>query len=216
MTLIVTLDGPSGTGKSSVSREVAERAGLPHLDTGAFYRAATLAVLGAEVDPEDQEGVLEVARGISIDQGDGHTWLDGSDVSDAIRTDRVTSNVSAVSAHPEVRKLLVEHQRRWVIDRGGRAVVEGRDTGSVVFPDADLKVYLDARPEVRARRRALQTGADARRVAEMMARRDHKDSTRQASPLSVPPGARVVDTSDMTFEQVVEHLMDLISATASS
>ncbi len=212
MSLIVTLDGPSGTGKSTVSRAVAEATSLPHLDTGAFYRAATLAVLEAGIDPEDGAGVLELVRALDLDQEDGVTSLGGRDVSAEIRGESVTRNVSAVSAHPEVRRVLVEHQRAWVARHGGRAVVEGRDIGSVVFPDADLKIYLDARPEVRSRRRSLQTGEDPSRVADELARRDHRDSTREASPLSVPDGAIVVDTSDMTFEEVVEHISGLVSA----
>lgn len=213
MSLIVTLDGPSGTGKSTVSRTVADTARLPHLDTGAFYRAATLAVLEAGTDPEDGASVVAIVAGLVLDQSNGTTWLNGRDVSTEIREEEVTSNVSAVSAHPEVRTRLVSLQRDWVVDRDGRAVVEGRDIGTVVFPDADLKIYLDARPEVRAMRRSLQSGEDPAQVARQMARRDHRDSTREASPLSVPEGAVVVDTSDMTFQEVVDHILELITAT---
>ncbi len=215
MSLIITVDGPSGTGKSSVSRAVAEAIDLPHLDTGAFYRAATLAVLEEGVDPEDPAAVLAVAKRIDLDQSNGATLIGGRDVSTEIRSEAVTANVSAVSAHPAVRSLLVQHQRQWVERHGGKAVAEGRDIGSVVFPDATLKIYLDARPEVRARRRALQTGDDAEAVAERMAIRDLKDSTREASPLSVPADAVVVDTSDMTFEQVVRTVLELIDKSST-
>lgn len=212
MSLIVTIDGPSGTGKSTVSRAVARAVGLPHLDTGAFYRAATVAVLAAGVDPEDRERAEDLVADIDLDQTDGVTLLDGRDVSAEIRDDHVNQSVSAVSAHPGVRSQLVGLQREWVDDQGGRAVVEGRDIGSVVFPDADLKVYLDARPEIRAMRRAMERGGDPADVAQTMARRDRLDSTRETSPLTIPDGAVVVDTSEMTFDQVVEHVIGLIQA----
>lgn len=212
MSLIVTIDGPSGTGKSTVSRAVARAVGLPHLDTGAFYRAATVAVLAAGVDPEDRERAEDLVADIDLDQTDGVTLLDGRDVSAEIRDDPVNQSVSAVSAHPGVRSQLVGLQREWVDDQGGRAVVEGRDIGSVVFPDADLKVYLDARPEIRAMRRARERGGDPADVAQTMARRDRLDSTRETSPLTIPDGAVVVDTSEMTFDQVVEHVIGLIQA----
>ncbi len=208
--MIVTMDGPGGTGKSTVSRAVAEIAGLPHLDTGAFYRAATLAVIKAEVDLDHGEAVAEVVSNAGFDQSDGRMMLDGEDVSVDIRSDQVTSAVSQVSSHPEVRELLVQHQRKWIADHGGRGVVEGRDIGTVVFPEAEVKVYLDASPEVRARRRALQSGADTDQVLDDLARRDQIDSSRDASPLTVPEGATVVETSDMTFNEVVDLILGLI------
>lgn len=209
--MIVTLDGPGGTGKSTVSRAVAARAGMPHLDTGAYYRAATLAVLRAGVDPGDPEAVYRVVSRTSMDQEGDRMYLDGEDVSIEVRGVAVTSAVSAVSAHPEVRKLLVEEQRAWAEEHGG-GVVEGRDIGSVVFPDADVKVFLDASPEVRARRRALETGEHFADVLKDLKRRDGLDSTRPTSPLKVPEGAVVLDTSDLSLDQVVEQLLDLIEA----
>lgn len=209
-TRVITVDGPSGTGKSTVSRAVAERASVPHLDTGAFYRAATLAVIEAGVDPGHVDDVAEVVSRLRLDQIDGRMYLDGRDISREIREDLVTAAVSQVSAHPEVRSILVDHQREWVDQHGSKAVVEGRDVGSVVFPNATLKIYLDATPEVRALRRALQAGDDPERVIEDQARRDRIDSTRKASPLTIPQGAIVVDTSDLTFEEVVDHIMELI------
>jgi cytidylate kinase len=209
---IVTIDGPSGTGKSTVTRSIADRFGLPFLDTGAFYRTATLAVLEAGVDPHDADAVVEVVRGVEIDQKAGMTFLDGRDVSERIREADVTGAVSAVSAHPEVRRMMVERQRAWVEEEGGSAVVEGRDIGSVVFPDAEVKVYLDARPEVRARRRAMERGEDPEAVANDLERRDRYDSTRAVSPLTVPDGAVVVDTSDLAFEEVVEAVSALVAA----
>jgi CMP/dCMP kinase len=210
MSLIVTVDGPSGTGKSSVSRAVASRFGLPHLDTGAYYRAATVAVIEAGIDPDDPEAVLAVVQDLDLHQDDGVTCLGDRDVSKRIRDRDVSANVSAVSRHPDVRAHLVGLQREWVAERGNTAVVEGRDIGSVVFPDAEVKIYLDARPDVRAMRRSLQQGEEPEQVARSLARRDHIDSTRTASPLTVPEGAIVVDTSDMTFEEVVEVVAGLV------
>lgn len=212
MGTIVALDGPSGTGKSTVSRVVAHRLALPHLDTGAFYRAATVAVVEGGVDPYNADAVLAVVRDLELDQVDGVTLIGDRDVSRRIRDDDVSGNVSAVSAHPEVRRILVAKQREWVERHGGSAVVEGRDIGSVVFPDAEVKVYLDARPDVRAMRRALERGDDPAEVAQNMARRDHLDSTRATSPLTIPDGAVVIDTSDMTFEQVVEAVSAQVAA----
>lgn len=209
--MIVTLDGPGGTGKSTVSRAVAARAGMPHLDTGAYYRAATLAVIRAGVDPGDADAVYRIVSRTSMDQEGDRMYLDGEDVSTEIRGEAVTSAVSAVSAHPDVRKLLVEKQRAWAEDHGG-GVVEGRDIGSVVFPDAEVKVFLDASPEVRARRRALETGERFEDVLEDLKRRDRLDSTRPTSPLMVPEGGVVLDTSNLSLEQVVEQLLEMIEA----
>jgi cytidylate kinase len=207
--MIVTVDGPSGTGKSTVSRAVAQQLGLPHLDTGAFYRAATLAVLEAGESPEDANTVTSIVEEADIDQVDGTIRLNGRDVTDAIRQDPVNRHVSAVSSHPEVRRLLVERQRRWVATHGGSAVVEGRDIGSVVFPTAPIKIYLDARPEIRASRRAAERDMHLDDVAEALRRRDHLDTSRAASPLLVPKDAVVVDTSEMKFRDVVDLVISL-------
>jgi CMP/dCMP kinase len=209
--MIVTLDGPGGTGKSTVSRVVAHKAGLPHLDTGAFYRAATLAVLEAGVTPSDADGVIGVVSGLRLDQERGRMFLDGRDVSTEIRGEVVTKAVSAVSAHQAVRKLLVDMQRTWM-ESHGEGVVEGRDIGSVVFPDATVKVFLDASPEVRARRRAIETGEPVEEVLEDLNRRDRLDSTRQASPLTIPDGAVVLDTSHLSIKEVVDEVLGLIHA----
>lgn len=208
--MIVTIDGPGGTGKSTVSRVVAHRAGLPHLDTGAFYRAATLAVLEAGVDPANAERVNGIVEDLVMGQEEGHMFLGGRDVSSEIRSDEVTSAVSAVSAHPAVRQKLVDMQRSWAERHENRGVVEGRDIGSVVFPDAELKVYLDASAQVRAQRRARETGEDIDEVLADLNRRDRLDSTRLASPLTVPDDAVVVDTSELGFDEVVHRLLGLI------
>jgi cytidylate kinase len=210
--LIVTLDGPAGTGKSTVSKEVADRLGVPRLDTGAFYRAAGLAALRAGVDLDDHQSVADVVAAISLDQDGGRMYLDGEDVSDEIRGEQATDASSRVSTHPEVRGLLVVCQREWVARHDNRAVVEGRDIGSVVFPEATLKIYLDASPEVRAQRRAAQSGSDRADVLEELIDRDHRDSTRHASPLIVPEGAVVINTSELTIDQVVGRIVDLARA----
>jgi cytidylate kinase len=210
--LILTMDGPAGTGKSTVSRSVARALALPHLDTGAFYRTAALVAIRAGVDLSDETEVVATLSGVELDQTDGQMLLDGEDVSETIRTPETTAASSVVSTHPGVRTLMVQEQRAWVARHDNRAVVEGRDIGSVVFPDATLKVYLDARPEVRARRRALQTGVGYRSILAEIVERDHRDSTREASPLTVPDGAVVVDTSDMSFEQVVDRVVGLARA----
>jgi cytidylate kinase len=203
------MDGPAGTGKSTVSRLVADRLGIPRLDTGAFYRAAGLAALRAGIDLDDHSAVADLVAGLQLDQSEGRMLMDGVDVSEEIRTQIVTEASSRVSVHPDVRGLLVVYQRDWVARNENRAVVEGRDIGSVVFPGATVKIYLDARPEVRAQRRAAQTGEEYDLVLDDLRSRDSRDSTREASPLTVPDGAVVIDTSDLDVEQVVEKVVGL-------
>ena len=210
--MILTVDGPGGTGKSTVSKAVASRLEMPHLDTGAFYRAATLAALRSGVDLDDEPAVLAVVESVRLDQVEGVMTLDSEDISIEIREEAVTQAVSQVSALPSVRALLVRLQRDWVNHRSNRAVVEGRDIGSVVFPDADLKIYLDARPAVRAQRRAIQAGDDINATIADLERRDHADSTRAASPLMIADGSQVVDTSDLTFQEVVDVIVSLAFA----
>ena len=196
--LVIAIDGPAGSGKSTLSRALAARLGLERLDTGAMYRSVAWAVLRRGVDPSDQPAVAGVARGLAIEVGD-RVVADGTDVTEAIREPDVSRVVSAVAANPDVRTVMVARQRSWVADHGG-GVVEGRDIGSVVFPDADLKLFLTASPAVRAARRA-EEGADA------VARRDRLDSTRAASPLEEPVGARVVDTGALSVEEIVEKVV---------
>jgi CMP/dCMP kinase len=207
--LIVTIDGPAGTGKTTVSKAVALRLDVPRLDTGAFYRAAGLAALRAGIDLDDHAAIAEVVAGLDLDQADGRMLMNGLDVSDEIRTQIATEASSRVSTLPEVRGLLVVYQRDWVARHENRAVVEGRDIGSVVFPDANLKVYLDARPEVRAQRRAEQSGEAYDGVLDEIRARDQRDSTRVASPLMVPHDAIVIDTSDLAVDDVVEVVVGL-------
>ena len=210
MTAVVAIDGPSGSGKSTVARGVATRLGLEVLDTGAMYRAVALAVLQQGIDPADGPRCVAVARAIDLDVAD-RILLDGTDVSRAIRGPEVTAAVSAVSAHPGVREILVARQRAWVRAHGG-GVVEGRDIGTVVFPDAAVKVFLTASHEERARRRHLDETAadrdvDVEAVAERLAHRDELDSSRAASPLAVASDALVVDTTGRTVHDVVDEIV---------
>ncbi|WP_245692421.1 (d)CMP kinase [Geodermatophilus telluris] len=212
----VTLDGPSGTGKSSVARAVAARLGAAYLDTGAMYRAATVAVLDAGVDPEDGEAVARVVAGARIevgtDAGTERVAVDGTDVAERIRGAEVTRTVSAVSAVPAVRRRLVD-QQRGLVAAADAVVVEGRDIGTVVLPDATVKVYLTAAPEARAQRRAAQLGLTTPgEIAELAAdlrRRDEYDSSRADSPLRPAADAVVVDSTDLGREQVVDRVVEL-------
>ncbi len=214
---VIAIDGPAGAGKSTVGRAVASELGVGYLDTGAMYRAVTYAVLRRGVDPADldeAERVGDIARSaqILVDDVDGatHVEVDGVDVTTEIRGRGVTGLVSAVAANSAVRHELVARQRAWVSDRGG-AVVEGRDIGSVVFPDADLKLYVTASARVRAERRVAEIGGDIDEVEASIIERDRKDSSRADSPLVEASGATVVDTSGLTIDEVVEQILDLLS-----
>ncbi len=207
---VVAIDGPAGSGKSSVSRTVARRAGLEHLDTGSYYRAATLAILRAGVSPGDPAAATSAVRSSVIEPIEGLITLDGEEVEEAIRGPEVTAAVSAVSAIEEVRKAMVDAQRDWVTDHGGRAVVEGRDIGTVVFPDADVKVYLTATAEERARRRADERSEDHEVHLDAIKRRDAYDASRDASPMRPAEDSVVLDTTGLSIDQVVEQILDLI------
>lgn len=210
--LVIAIDGPSGSGKTTVARSVAMQLGLPHLDTGAYYRAATVAVLRRGADPTDEAAVVAVVRDADLSYDRGRMLLDGDDVSDDIRTQQTTDAVSAVSAIAEVREMMVDRQRQWVIDRGGSAVVEGRDIGSVVFPAATLKLFVTARPEIRAMRRAGETRQDESAVHQDLARRDAIDSTRSTSPLTQADGAVLIDTSDLSIDEVIARVLNLVKS----
>jgi CMP/dCMP kinase len=216
--VVVAVDGPAGTGKSSVSRGLAHALRARYLDTGAMYRIVTLAVLRAGIDLSDQDGVAAVAStaklSVGFDPDDDRSYLDGEDVSSEIRGDQVTRAVSAVSSVPAVRARLVDLQRT-LAGGPGSVVVEGRDIGTVVLPDADVKIFLTASAETRARRRNDQNVAaglidDYETVLADVRRRDHLDSTRAVSPLRAAPDAVVVDTSEMTESEVIAHLLQLI------
>ena len=210
-TAVVALDGPSGTGKSTVARRLATRLGARYLDTGAMYRAATVATLRAGAALDDGVAITEVVEKaiieISTDPANVSVTLDGEPVDAEIRTAETTSAVSAVSAVPAVRALLVDAQRALIGDGG--IVVEGRDIGSVVWPTARPKVYLTASAEARAQRRAGELGADVSAVAGDIARRDGLDSSRAASPLAQAADATELDTTELDIDQVVQRLYDL-------
>ena len=224
-TPVIAVDGPAGSGKSSVCRGVADRLGLRYLDTGAMYRAMTWAMLDGSVDVDDPEAIAAAARAVEIRSGTDPSaptiHVGDVDVAGPIRGDAVTGAVSAVSAVPAVREQLVAVQRGEVasaLAAGTGIVVEGRDITTVVLPDADLKVFVTADPTVRAARRAAQDADLGKDVVDVQATeaalraRDAKDSTRQASPLAQAPDAVVVDTSDLTLEQVIDHVCSLVDA----
>jgi cytidylate kinase len=217
---VFALDGPSGTGKSTVARRLARRLGAKYLDTGAMYRAATLAVLEAGVPVDEQDPIAAVVRAaridVATDPAHPETRLDGQRVDSEIRSPRVTAAVSAVSAIPAVRHVLVAQQRA-LIGRG-RIVVEGRDIGSVVWPSARPKVYLTASASARAQRRAteLGPGTDLASVDADLQRRDLLDSSRLASPLAQAADAIELDTTDLDIDQVVDRLVDMVLRPAAA
>jgi cytidylate kinase len=208
--IVIAIDGPAGAGKSTVGRAVARRLGLDYLDTGAMYRAVTYAAMRRGVPVHDADAVAELAREITLDVDDDGVRVDGVDATVAIRGRDVTHAVSVVAANSAVRAELVERQRSWVRVRGG-GVVEGRDIASVVFPDARLKLYVTASPRVRAERRVGEIGGDLHEVESAIVERDRLDSTRADSPLLEVDGAIVVDTSDMSIDEVVDQIVELLA-----
>ena len=212
---VVAVDGPSGSGKSTVSRRLAGALGARYLDTGAMYRAVTWAVLRAGIDPYDTDAVAKVAGDvrltIAVDPDRPTVSVDGTPVDREIRGPEVTAAVSAVAAVPTVRRILVAQQRQIIAD-ADRIVVEGRDIGGVVAPDAELKVYLTASSAARAHRRSAEQAADPRATAAELARRDRLDSTRATDPLAKAPDAVELDTTGMDIDEVVARLLALVGA----
>ncbi len=209
---LVAIDGPAGSGKSSVAREVARRLGIVDINTGAAYRAVALAALRKGVDPDDGAEVAGLAK--SVELYGGGVKFEGVPVPDEeLRTPEVSDAASKLSANPQLRSVLLPVQRRAAEEarRGGGAVVEGRDIGTVVLPEAELKIYLSASPEERARRRAAQSGREGEleRVKRAMSIRDRQDSEREAAPLKPASDAVILDTTSMSFEEVVERILDL-------
>jgi len=214
---IIAIDGPAGSGKSTTARLLAARLGYDYLDTGAMYRAVALFALRHEVSTEDARALEAIAGKVLIDfrmiDDVNHVYLNGEDVTEAIRTPEVTEAVSPVSAHGGVRRALVKRQRQMA--EKGNVVAEGRDTTSVVFPDADLKVYLDASLEERARRRMIELsrqglGSSLEEQCKLLAARDKYDSGRSHSPLTKTRDAVLVDTSHLNIEEQVEKIVRLI------
>lgn len=213
--LIVAIDGPSGAGKGTIAREVAARIGYRHVDTGAMYRAVAWKSVQEGLDLSDENAVAALAARAQIVVGDGAIAVDGHDVREAIRTPEIDAAAAAVARQPRVREVLIAQQRAMGADGG--VVMEGRDIGTVVFPRAHVKIYLDASPEERARRRATDPahaagrgGTAVRDVASALAARDRSDSTRAVSPLAVAADAFVVDTTGVPIEEVVERVMALV------
>lgn len=206
----IAIDGPAGAGKTTVARAIAEKLGWSYVDTGAMYRAVAVAVLEAGVDPHDPEAVSGVARRSTIEVGPGRVTLDGHDVTDRIRRPDATLSASIISKHPAVRAVLVGLQRRAAAE--GDVVMEGRDIGTVVLPDADVKVFLTATLDRRASRRAeeIEGAASPDAIRSEIERRDRSDEERSASPLQRADGAVVIDTTDKTVDQVVGEIVELV------
>jgi cytidylate kinase len=209
---VIAIDGPAGSGKSTVAKALAARLGLEYLDTGAMYRSVTFAALRRGVDPSEQDQVARMVQDLEIEVGPDAVVVDGVDATIEIRGPEVGRAVSIVAANPAVRAEMVLRQRAWVAARDG-GVLEGRDIGTVVFPDADLKVYLTADPEVRAQRRSKEvTDLDYETVAADLARRDALDQGREVSPLVEAPDAFVVDTTGLAVEQIIDVIADKVAA----
>lgn len=215
--LIIAIDGPAGSGKSTTARLVAKRIGYTYLDTGAFYRALTLKVLDAGIALEDAARILQLAAATQIElqphEEKNRIWMDGREVTNMIREPRVTNAVAPIAANPEVRALMVEKQR--AIGRNGGVVMEGRDIGTVVFPQAEVKIFMQASLEARARRRqeelaAMGIARDFTTLQAEIAERDEKDTSRKHAPLLRAPDAVLLDTTQMTIEQQVDFIVHTV------
>ncbi len=207
---VIAIDGPAGSGKSTVAKALAARLNLDYLDTGAMYRAVAFAAIQKQINPSEIEEITEIAKSLDLELTEESCVVNGIDATTEIRGSEVTLLVSQVATMPEVRIEMVKRQRAWAETRNG-GVMEGRDIGSVVFPDAMLKIYLTASEEVRAARRAAEVKeGDVATIAADIERRDAVDTQRTASPLVEAEDAIVVDTSAMTLQQVVDHVIGLI------
>ena len=207
---VIAIDGPAGAGKSTIARALAARLGLRYLDTGAMYRALTFAAMRHDL-LDDATAVADLARRMVLHVGDDGVVVDGVDATSAIRSPEVTREVSRVAANGAVRAEMVTRQRAWAAHHGG-GVIEGRDIASVVFPDAELKLYLTASPRVRAERRVAEAGGDVDEMERAIAARDEYDSSRAHSPLLQADGSRVVDTTGMSIDEVLATIETMLPA----
>ena len=212
---IVAIDGPAGAGKSTIAQALALALNIPYLDTGAMYRMVTYAALRDGIDLQDENAVADVARRMNTVMSADRFFVDEVDVTDIIRGAQVTEAVSIVAALSEVRNELRAAQRAWVKNAGG-GVVEGRDIGTVVFPDATLKVFLTASPAIRAQRRVSQSGGDVLAIEEQIRKRDHLDSTRADSPLRESKDSLFIDTTDLSIEKVVQQIASSVAIIESA
>ena len=214
--VVIAIDGPAAAGKSTVARRLADRLGYIYIDSGAMYRAVALWALGQGMDPADMHRMeqLAAAADIAFEPGSARVTLNGEDVTEAIRAPEVADAASVVAAIPGVRRALVEKQR--AMGESASVVMEGRDIGSVVFPDAKVKIFLDADAEERVRRRAAETRAEAQSLARQIGERDARDRTRAESPLVQAPDAVYVDSTDLAIEDVEEALLKIIRARVSN
>lgn len=212
--IIVAIDGPAGAGKSTVARSVARRLGFTYIDSGAMYRAVALWALRLGIDLDDLYRLDQLSREARIEFHGNQVLLNGEDVSAAIREPRVSEAASRVAAYPGVRRAMREEQRR--IGTASPAVMEGRDIGTVVFPEAQVKVFLDAQPDERAKRRAGELGAPVSEVARELAGRDERDRTRAEAPLTQAPDAEYVDTTGMSIGQVEEAVLRVVRERTSN
>lgn len=208
--VVVAIDGPAGAGKSTIAKALAQSLGLQYLDTGAMFRAVTSVVLRSGIDQHDEKSVGKVAAELQLDMTGDSVIANGRDVTLDIRSAVVTQAVSTVAANSLVRSIMRERQRTWSEINGG-GVIEGRDIGTVVFPDAILKVYLTASPRVRAERRVAETGGNVDEIESLIAERDLKDSTRADSPLRESEDSVIVDTSHRTIEEIVNNIVALVT-----